>query len=365
MNEEEVGALTGAQTLRQLLAWRFPGPKVREMFDGVLRDAVAASQDADALVFHPFISIASDIAEARGIPAVLVPLAMISPSAESPLAMLPRPKSALWNRLGYSLIYMQRPAFQRTINEIRKTSLGMGRSFRFKHPHKVRGERVPVIYPVSAALHPEPERHADIHFTGYWFRDDEPEWHPPRPLAEFLAAGPRPIYVGFGSMPSLGRDRATMLFTACKNAGQRVVLGKGWGSLQSLADGLSPDNFFFVDYAPHAGLFREVSAVVHHGGLGTTSSGLMAGRPTLICPMMLDQAYWGHRVAVIGAGPEPVPVGEWTLPRLTAAIRDVATNEDYRKAAADVQVRMREDGGAPAAARIIRGIIGHAGARAA
>jgi sterol 3beta-glucosyltransferase len=144
-----------------------------------------------------------------------VPLAMISPSAESPLAMLPRPKSAIWNRIGYSFIYMQRPAFQRTINDIRTRSLGIGRAFRFKHPHKVRGQRVPVIYPVSAALQPgRISFDDDIHFTGYWFRNDEPHWQPPPRLAEFLSAEPAPIYIGFGSMPALGKERTTMLLAA-------------------------------------------------------------------------------------------------------------------------------------------------------
>jgi UDP:flavonoid glycosyltransferase YjiC (YdhE family) len=81
--------------------------------------------------------------------------------------------------------------------------------------------------------------------------------------------------------------------------------------------------------------------------------------------MMLDQAYWGHRVAELGAGPEPLPVGEWTLPRLTAAIRDLISDGSYKTRAEEVGLRMRADGGAAAAARIIRNFIGTPDARAA
>jgi sterol 3beta-glucosyltransferase len=359
MKDEEVGSLTGARTLMQLLAWRFPGPKVRAMFEGVLRDAVAASADADAIIFHPYISIASDIAEARRIPAILVPLGLISPSAETPLAVLPRPTSPTWNRISYSLIYLQRHAYQSTIYDIRRQSLGLGRGFRYKHPHKVRGQRVTAIYPVSPVLTPYANGvDADVHFTGYWFRDDEPRWQPSPRLAEFLSGTPRPIYIGFGSMPYIGRERTEMLLAACEAAGQRAVLGKGWGAFCDSGETSLSENFRVLGYAPHLSLFRDVSAVVHHGGLGTTSAGLMAGRPTLVCPFLVDQPYWGHRVAQLGAGPEPLPIAEWTFERLTAAIRDLASNPLYRTRAAEIGAEMRDEGGQVAAARIVRSIVG-------
>ena len=49
-------------------------------------------------------------------------------------------------------------------------------------------------------------------------------------------------------------------------------------------------------------LFPRVSAVVHHGGSGTT-----AGRPSLLCPMIGDQQYWAEPVHALGAGPDPSP----------------------------------------------------------
>jgi len=37
--------------------------------------------------------------------------------------------------------------------------------------------------------------------TGYWFFHQS-QWRPPEALSEFLAAGPKPVYIGFGSMVS-------------------------------------------------------------------------------------------------------------------------------------------------------------------
>eukprot|EP00965_Chrysotila_dentata_P030137 1003476-Pleurochrysis_carterae.AAC.1 len=39
---------------------------------------------------------------------------------------------------------------------------------------------------------------------------------------------------------------------------------------------------------PAAGF--QVSAVIHHGGAGTTAAGLRLGKPTLVCPFFGDQA---------------------------------------------------------------------------
>ena len=49
---------------------------------------------------------------------------------------------------------------------------------------------------------------------------------------------------------------------------------------------------------PHDWLFdkERVSAVVHHGGAGTTAIGLAKGRPTVVVPFFGDQAFWGTHV---------------------------------------------------------------------
>ena len=46
---------------------------------------------------------------------------------------------------------------------------------------------------------------------------------------------------------------------------------------------------------PHDWLFdkERVSAVVHHGGAGTTAIGLAKGCPTVVVPFFGDQAFWG------------------------------------------------------------------------
>lgn len=356
MKEGEMAEVAGAHTLVMVKKWLWPGPDMEAFFASVLYDSVAASADADAVIFHPAVSVAGEIAEGRNIPAIMVGLGSVSPSAENLLSVIPGTGIPAWNRYGYKTLGLQRLAYRRAIGEIRK-SLGLGRSFWLKHPHHVHGKRAPVLYPVSPVLQPRASTEGDdIYFTGYWFRDEAPNWRPSGKLAEFLSAGPRPIYIGFGSMPALGLERTEMIVRACEAAGQRAVLGKGRGEFDRLK--LS-DNFHLIDqFVPHDKLFREVSAVIHHGGLGTTSSALHAGRPSFIGPFMMDQKYWGHRVFQLGAGPDQLPIQDWTLDLLTARIRDLAANPSYASRAAEIGRAMEQEDGTANAVEVIERLIG-------
>lgn len=59
---------------------------------------------------------------------------------------------------------------------------------------------------------------------------------PPASLCAFLRAGPPPVYVGFGSMPTQDAARTTQIaLDALERAGQRGVLATGWGGLAAAA----------------------------------------------------------------------------------------------------------------------------------
>src|ERR1700748_3290283 len=57
MKEGEMAEIAGAHTLVTLKKWLRPGREMRALFEGVFRDAVEASSDADAILFHPVISV--------------------------------------------------------------------------------------------------------------------------------------------------------------------------------------------------------------------------------------------------------------------------------------------------------------------
>lgn len=120
---------------------------------------------------------------------------------------------------------------------------------------------------------------------GFFFRDI-PDFEPDKQLRQFLAAGPPPVYIGFGSIvidePS---TLTSIIVNAATTTGVRAVVSRGWSKL-GLIDGreIKSDKIFLLDDCPHEWLFQQVAVVVHHGGAGTTACGLRFGVPTTVVP---------------------------------------------------------------------------------
>jgi sterol 3beta-glucosyltransferase len=93
--------------------------------------------------------------------------------------------------------------------------------------------------------------------------------------------------------------------------------------------------------------------VVHHGGAGTTAAGLQAGKPTVICPFVADQPFWGQRVAALGAGPPPIPQRKLTADNLAAAIRRTVTDTGMQQRAAALGEKIRAEDGTGQAVSLI------------
>ena len=94
----------------------------------------------------------------------------------------------------------------------------------------------------------------------------------------------------------------------------------------------------------------QMASVVHHGGAGTTAAGLLASKPTFICPFFGDQPFWGHAVYAAGVGVEPCPVVDLTVEKLSKALK-LLQSEHLRAAAEMMSSRMRAENGVKEAVR--------------
>jgi len=198
--------------------------------------------------------------------------------------------------------------------------------------------------PVLDPWQPTPD--LDVVQTGAWFPPDERPL--PADLEAFLAAGPPPVYVGFGSMPlHTARDVARVAVEAVRAHGRRVLLSSGWAGLAPADD---RDDCLLVGEADHQALFGRVAAVVHHGGAGTTATAARAGTPQVVIPQAADQPYWAGRVADLGIGAAhdgPTP----TYDSLSETL-ETALAPRTRDRAAALSGRVGTDG-ATAAARLL------------
>src|SRR5579875_453277 len=119
-------------------------------------------------------------------------------------------------------------------------------------------------------------------------------------VASWIAAGTPPIYFGFGSVPVQSpADTLGMISAACAQLGERALVCAGWSDFRGLPDF---EHVKLVNAANLAAVFPACRAVVHHGGTGTTATGLRAGVPTLILATDIDQTVWGSRVKQLKVG---------------------------------------------------------------
>ena len=190
-------------------------------------------------------------------------------------------------------------------------------------------------------------------YVGYPFGGDEGAL--PQEVEEFLAAGPAPIYLGFGSVIVPDPDAVTqMILSAVQRVGCRAIVGQGWTGLGRNVTNL-PRNVIFLGTSPHRTLFPRMAGIVHHGGSGTTHNAARAGVPQAVIPQILDQYYWGKRTNELGVGPAPVPLTRLTEAKLVQMLRGVLDPICARQART-VGGLVRE-GGAQAAAGIIEAAI--------
>lgn len=313
----------------------------------MLDETLRLSQGADAIVYAPAaIFSAPHVAEKLGIPAIPTALQpFMHPTDLYPAVGLPALSLGGWyNRLTYKFVDDLTWTFTRSrINRWRAETLDLPPAE--QSPIKtVRQSGLPVLYGFSPAVLPRPaEWDASVHITGYWVLPAPAGWTPPPALVDFLNAGLPPVYIGFGSMASTdAAHTAQLVLEAVKSSGVRAVLASGWGGL---APDAVPDDVLLIDSAPHDWLFPHCVAVVHHGGAGTTASGLRAGIPSIIVPFRADQPFWGARVHGLGVGPQPIPQRQLTAVALAAALREATQETTMReKAAALGAIIQREDG---------------------
>jgi sterol 3beta-glucosyltransferase len=359
LGREVISSLSGV--LRALNAIPRVVRQLRPIHDRMLADAWSAAElfQPDMLVFHPKLFSVPAFAARLKIPAVMALLCpMLVPTGETPFWGLPQlPLGRTYNRSTYHLIqslshFGTRAYVRRWRTAHDPAGLSRGSTLSRFAP----GVPVPVMHAYSPSVCPPPgdwPAHASV--TGYWFLPDTADspssWQPSPELQAFLSQGPPPVYIGFGSMAGANPARTTsILLEAVKLSGVRAILATGWGGIQAHAE---TGAVHLIDAVPHEWLFPRVSAVVHHGGAGTTAAGLRAGRPTLVCPFGLDQPFWGQRVHALGCGPRPVHQRRLNSHQLAEALRQLSRDPQFLQAAERVGAAIRSEAGVASAVHLL------------
>jgi sterol 3beta-glucosyltransferase len=220
--------------------------------------------------------------------------------------------------------------------------------------------KIPMINGFSQVLVPKPrDWGSTFHITGFWFLDPPGplcQWDPPRDLTAFLDRGDPPVCVGFGSMDDPdSHDIIQIAVASVLQSGRRVVLLSGWSRAENH---IKPSpNLYVAKEIPHSWLFSRVSAVIHHGGAGTTAAAVRAGTPSLIIPFFFDQWFWGNRLHSLGAGVKPVQKRWLTVESMASLLDVILDNRVIRKRLYSLSRQVNREDGVGVAVGLIQQLI--------
>lgn len=285
-------------------------------------------------------------------------LSPFAPTAEGSAglqAFLPRRRSIINRWYGYAIEAMLFSVLRKPSDIIRE---------RLHLPPVTRSDfikslnQTPTLLGVSPSIVPPPDDWpAHVYTTGYWFLP-APTYEPSQALSDFLAAGAPPVYIGFGSMSNRDpQGTIRVIIDALRKANLRGVVHSGWAELH--ASDL-PSNIYLLDSAPHDWLFPKMSAVIHHGGAGTTAAALRAGVPSSVVAHIGDQWFWGRRLHETGVGAPPIRRHDLDIPHLTQTLNILMNDTAMRNRAAEMGERIRAEDGVGHAVKAFQQILnGH------
>lgn len=183
--------------------------------------------------------------------------------------------------------------------------------------------------------------------------DDAETWTPSARLRAFLDEGDPPVLLSLGSWEHMLPERARQLLVASARAAHiRAVVQTKLTSVEE-----REGDVFILPWAPHRRLVPMCSAVVHHGGAGTTHMALRAGKPALVLPFILEQRLWAKRVEEVGAG-RWLSFWQADPQRVARVLRAVVESSALRQGAEQMARSMASEDGSGMAVRRLEAL-GH------
>ncbi|KAF1787275.1 Glycosyltransferase family 28, N-terminal domain [Phytophthora cactorum] len=316
-------------------------PRNLQMIDEILHSTWPAVSAADpegggpgAIISNPVTYGHIHVAERLGVPLhIMFPQPWVPTTAfPHPLANMPYTgKPQKRNYLSYKLVdLLMWQGTEGIVNEFRTEVLGL------RKIRKGDGGRDILLTYTFLTLYPKDWGDLYDVVGTVVLKGTASSYTPTPELEAFLGTDEGPIFVGFGSMV-LEDPKATtkMIIEAARQANVRVLIQSSWSDMAG--DLTIPDNIFFLGNCPHDWLMPRVSAVVHHGGAGTTAA-------------VYWPPFWGWAVQRAGVGVTPCPIEELTTEKLRVAFEGLQSLK-MRSRAVEIQQKMQQEDGAEEAVR--------------
>ena len=329
-------------------------PAVRDSYADLL-EAVAG---ADLLVTHPAAPAGPLVGRKTGMPwisTVLAPFSFYS-AYDAPV-----PPFWQWTRhfsllgagvMGFLLRVMKSSYKAKAVTEFRD-QLGLEDTGNPMFEGQHSPTRVLALFSEVFAK-PQPDWPPQTEITGFCFYDGHRETAVPDELIRFLDNGPPPLVFTLGSSAVwVARDFFRESIEAAQRVGRRAVLLIG--DERNLPR-LLPEGVIALDYVPYQSLLPRACVVVHHGGVGTTSQGLLAGVPTLIVPFAFDQSDNAEHARKLGTS-RTLYRKDYFAPRVATELNELLRRPLYAQRAMEVSRELKQENGPARAAEAIEEVL--------
>lgn len=325
-------------------------PALRATYEDLLA-AVQREGGADLLISQLMIFAAPLIAEKtrmRWVSTELQPGAFLS--AYDPPILAPLPALAKLRRLGAPF---HRPLFRLLLFPAR---------FWGAPVHQLRRELglPPISDPIFTGRHspqlvlalfspligePQPDWPAQTLVTGFPLYNEQ-DSSLPVALQQFLGDGEPPLIFTLGSAVVWDAgDFYAQSAAAARRLGMRAVLLVGDDPLNHPSASLGK-TVLVVPYASHLHLFPAASAIIHHGGIGTTGQALRAGKP-------IDN---GARVERLGVA-RVIRRKRYQTDRLVNELTQLLERSAYRQNATRIGRQLQQEDGVRTACEAIEQLL--------
>lgn len=201
-----------------------------------------------------------------------------------------------------------------------------------------------LLFNVSPALlQPPADWPGHVKCFGF-LRSESTAEHPlPLTVEAFMDRHPRFVVITFGSMANEDpAGKTEIVLRALERAGIAAIINEAGGGLREPRE-YDRERILFTRQLAYDRVFPRASAIVHHGGAGTTQTGLFHGCPTMIVPHIIDQYAWNRLIAERGLGPAGPPVKALDINSLSDRLTELAESEAYHRACEALAEQMRDE----------------------
>lgn len=259
---------------------------------------------------------------------------------------------AWWARLRNRAIYSVLNRITRPIRDVINEYRREWKLPPHSHPHDAYSQLAQLSQQPAEFEFPRTALPQCFHFTGPYHN---PVGRQPVEFPFEKLTGQPLIYASMGTVQNRLLGVFHTIASSCEGLDAQLVISLGGGTkLESLPE--LPGAPLVVGYAPQLELLQKASLTITHAGMNTTLECLSNGVPMVAIPIANDQPGVAARIAWTGTG-EFVPLARLSVPKLQDAIKQVLSEDSYKKNAFRLQQAIRQAGGVSRAADIVEQVI--------